>query len=78
MASAHDVRITETPKGVRVRLGDLYMYPDGHANLTFRAVPEVGAEQLNMPLTDPTDVIIELATLVQRMKDEVVKKRPAA
>jgi hypothetical protein len=78
MASAHDVRITDTPKGVRVRLGDLYMYPDGHANLTFRAVPEVAAEELNLPLTNAVDVIFELTMLVKRMNDQVVKKRPAA
>jgi hypothetical protein len=78
MASAHDVRITDTPKGVRVRLGDLYIYPDGHANLTFRAVPGVGADQLNLPLTNAVDVLAELTTLVKRMNDKVVKKRPAS
>ena len=31
MASANDVPIVKTPKGVRVNLGKLYLYPDGHA-----------------------------------------------
>jgi hypothetical protein len=76
MASAHDVKITDTPKGVRVRLGDLYLYPDGHANLTFRGLPELGVDDLNLPLTNAVDVLAEFATLVKRMNDKVVKKRP--
>lgn len=76
MASANDVRIVRTPKGVRVNLGKLYLYPDGHANLVFGAVPEQGVEELNLPLTKPTDVVDELLTLVRRMEAEVVKKRP--
>jgi hypothetical protein len=74
MASAKDVPIVKTPKGVRVSLGKLYMYPDGHANLTFPAVPEADAPELNMPLTNSLDVMEELLTLVRRMHHEVVKK----
>jgi hypothetical protein len=65
-----------TPKGVRVTLGKIYMYPDGHANLEFDPVPAEGFGGLNLPLTKPTDVIGELVTIVQRMEAEIVKKRP--
>ena len=43
MASAKDVPIVKTPKGVRVSLGKLYMYPDGLVKLTFPPVPEAGS-----------------------------------
>jgi hypothetical protein len=76
MASARDVPVVGTPKGVRATLGKLYLYPDGHANLTFDAVPEEGFKGLNLPLTNAVDVIDELVTLVKRMQDEVVKGRP--
>ena len=76
MASSKDVPIRSTPKGVRVSLGKLYMYPDGHANLTFDAVPDAGFDGLNLPLTNAVDVLFELNDLVKRMNDTVVKKRP--
>jgi hypothetical protein len=76
MASARDVPIVKTPKGVRVSLGKVYLYPDGHANLTFDPVPEVGFNGLNLPLTNAVDVLDELVTLVKRMQDQVVKGRP--
>ena len=61
-----------------MRFGDLYFYPDGHANLTFRAVPDAGVEKLNMPLTNAVDVITELTAVVKRMNDKVVKNRPGS
>ena len=76
MASQKDVPIVPTPKGVRASLGKLYLYPDGHANLTFDAVPEIGFDGLNLPLTNAVDVIEELTGLVKRMNDQVVTKRP--
>ena len=76
MASAGDVPIGKTPKGVKVTLGKLYMYPDGHANLTFDPDPSTGFAGLNLPLTNGVDVMYEFATLVKRMQDEVVKGRP--
>lgn len=76
MASAADVPITKTPKGVRVSLGKLYLYPDGHANLTFDPVPEKNFAGLNLPLTNAVDVLYELATLVKAMQDDIVKSRP--
>ena len=75
MASANDVPISSTPKGVRVNLGKLYLYPDGHANLVFGAVPEQGFDELNLPLTKPTDVMDELLTIIRRMEAEVGKKK---
>lgn len=76
MASANDVPIVKTPKGVRVSLDKLYLYADGHANLTFAPEPTAGFPGLNLPLTRTTHVIDELVTLVRRMEDEIVKKRP--
>jgi len=76
MASAKDVPIVETPKGVKVSLGKLYLYPDGHANLTFDPVPEKNFSGLNLPLTNAVDVLHELAGLVKEMQDKVVKGRP--
>lgn len=76
MASAHDVPIVKTPKGVRVNLSKLYLYPDGHANLLFGAVPEAGFNELNLPLEKTSDVLLELLTIIRRMEAEVVKKRP--
>ncbi len=76
MASAKDVPIVNTDSGVRVTLGKLYMYPDGHANLEFGPVREEGFKGLNLPLSDPVDVLDELTTVVQRMKNEIVKGRP--
>lgn len=78
MASVKDVPIIKTPKGVRVSLDKLYLYPDGHANLTFSPVPDAGFSGLNMPLTNAVDVISELTALVKLMNDEVVKGRPTA
>jgi hypothetical protein len=77
MASADQVPIVFTPKGVRATLGKLYMYPDGHANLTFDAVPDEGFDGVNLPLTNAVDVLSELTALVKRMNDTVVKRRPA-
>jgi hypothetical protein len=41
--------------GVRVDLGKLYIYADGHANLTFPSTSET--TKLNLPLIDDLDVI---------------------
>ena len=76
MASVEDVPIVRTPKGVRVSLDKLYLYPDGHANLTFAPVSDQEFSGLNLPLTNAVDVLIELTTLVKRMNDEIVKGRP--
>ena len=76
MASVKDVPIVDTPKGVRVSLGNLYLYPDGHANLTFDPVPEQNFSGLNLPLTNAVDVLQELVGLVKQMQDKVVKGRP--
>jgi hypothetical protein len=76
MASSNDVPIVPTDTGVKVSFGDLYMYPDGHANLTFKAVPQRHFASLNLPLTNAVDVMQELTNLVKRMQDEIVTKRP--
>jgi hypothetical protein len=76
MASVKDVPVVKTPKGVRVSLGKLYMYPDGHANLTFGPAASEGFSGLNLPLTNAVDVLSELTALVKRMSDEIVTGRP--
>jgi hypothetical protein len=76
MASSDDVPIARTKTGVRIKLDKLYLYPDGHANLVFGAVPDENFKGLNLPLTNTVDVLQELTSLVKRMQDEVVKKRP--
>ena len=55
MASADDVPIVDTPNGVRVSLEKLYLYPDGHANLTFAAVPEEGLRGAPRPAVVAVD-----------------------
>jgi prepilin-type processing-associated H-X9-DG protein len=42
--------IEDTPNGVKVSLKGLYVYPDGHANITF-------ADGTNWPLADEYEVI---------------------
>lgn len=71
-ASTNDVHIHHTDKGVRVDLGKLYLYPDGHANLTFP--PTSGAAEINVPLADELELMSELLRLVQLMKREVRNK----
>jgi hypothetical protein len=71
-ASAKDVRIHHTDNGVRVNLGKLYLYPDGHANLTFP--PTSDAAEINVPLADELELVDELLNLVRRMKREARKK----
>jgi hypothetical protein len=75
MASAKDVAIVNTDSGVRVTLGKIYLYPDGHANLTFPANHEQGQPELNMPLTNVADLLVELTSLVALMATQV-KKHP--
>lgn len=50
MAHSIEHLITDTPKGVKVDLETLYVYPDGHANLTF-------ADGTNWPMADPYEVV---------------------
>jgi hypothetical protein len=70
-ASISDVHIHHTPKGVRVDLGKIYVYPDGHANLTFPSTSETA--ELNLPLIDDLDLISELTKLLRRMNREARK-----
>jgi hypothetical protein len=76
MASGNDAHIVPTPRGVRVDLGKLYLYPDGHANLVLPANAAAGVNEINMPLNHALDVIDELVTIVRKAYGEVVKKRP--
>lgn len=72
MASGDDAHIIPTPKGVRVDLGKLYVYPDGHAHLVLPPNSAAGVDEINMPLTNGLDVIDELVTIVRKAYGEVV------
>jgi hypothetical protein len=50
-----------TPKGAVVQLDKLYVYPDGHANLTF-------ANGKNWPCTDGYQVVEALALLLRQLQ----------
>jgi len=76
MATGKDAHLVPTPKGVRVDLGKLYVYPDGHANLVLPPNVAAGVSEINMPLTNGLDVVDELVAIVRKAYGEVVKKRP--
>jgi hypothetical protein len=76
MASGNDAHLVPTPNGVRVDLGKLYVYPDGHANLVLPPNAEAGVAKINMPLTTGLDVVDELVKIVRKAYGEVVTKRP--
>jgi hypothetical protein len=59
--SLYDADIKLTPKGVTVSLGKLYIYPDGHGNLTF-------ADGKNWPFNDQYQVIEGLTLLLRKME----------
>lgn len=50
MAKPIDYLIRSTPKGVVIDLKRLFVYPDGHAHLTFK-------DDTNWPMNDPYEVI---------------------
>jgi hypothetical protein len=56
-----DRLIQSSGTGVKAKLKDLYVYPDGHANLTF-------ADGTNWPLADQYEVVQGLAGLLRRMQ----------
>lgn len=56
-----DSLIQSSGTGVKTRLKDLYIYPDGHANLTF-------ADGTNWPLADQYEVMQAVAGLLRRMQ----------
>ena len=80
MASArYDVPVIWTPKGVVAKLDKLYLYRDGHANLTFRphkdATQGIDFAGLNLPLTNAYDVVREIIGLIDSMND-ALRKHP--
>lgn len=54
MAKPIDHLIRSTPKGVVIDLKRLFVYPDGHAHLTFK-------DDTNWPMNDPYEVVNILA-----------------
>lgn len=60
--------IEDTPKGVKVELKTLYVYPDGHANLTF-------ADGTNWPIADEYEMVQLLAgNLLRPMQKRARRK----
>jgi hypothetical protein len=60
-----------TPKGVKVELKQLYVYPDGHANLVFKDNQEGHG---NWPMADALEfaehMLYLYRTLVKQARDE--------
>src|SRR5678810_592455 len=68
MAHSIDHLIVDTPKGVKIDLKTLYVYPDGHANLTF-------SDGTNWPVDDEYQLIQLLAgALLRPMKLQARRK----
>lgn len=63
----YDTLIQPTPKGVKVEFSTIYIYPDGHANVTFK-------DGANWPLATPYEVFGELAGLLGRMYERAKGK----
>lgn len=62
------ITIEDTPNGVKVALKALYVYPDGHANLTF-------ADGTNWPLADEYEVVHWLTgNLLRPMQKQARRK----
>lgn len=77
---AHDIDhlVVSTPKGVKINLGSLYVYEDGHANLTFR-----DDKNIDWPMNDGLEIVSILVNdlirpMHKRAKREQRAKRIAA
>jgi hypothetical protein len=79
MAKKIDDLIQPTPKGVRIDLKSLYVYDDGHANLTFA---KRDGEEINWPMADPYEVVQlisgELLRPMQKRARAEARRRRAA
>ena len=64
--------VHRTEKGVKVRLGDMYLNEQGHAFFTAPAYREY--EGLNAPANSAADLIAKFAETVTRMEKELKKK----
>ena len=69
MAVPIDHLIEDTTKGVKIKLDTLYVYPDGHGNLTF-------ADGTNWPMSHPYEIVNiiagELLTPMQKRANHKV------
>jgi hypothetical protein len=71
MATPIDHLIEKTPRGVKIRLDTLYVYPDGHANLTF-------SDGTNWPMANPYEIVdIIVEELLTPMQRRTNKAHPA-
>ena len=80
MAKSIDHLVEPTPKGVKIDLKTLYVYEDGHANLTFA---KRDGEEVNWPMADPYEVVQILAgellrPMQKRARVEARNRREAA
>jgi hypothetical protein len=60
--------IEDTPSGVKVALKALYVYPDGHSNLTF-------ADGTNWPLADEYELVGYLANELLRPMQKRARRK---
>jgi len=61
MPHSVDHLIRETPRGVVIDLKRLFVYPDGHAHLTFK-------DDTNWPMNDPYQVMEMLGQLMRTLQ----------
>jgi hypothetical protein len=66
MARSIDHLIETTPRGVRIKIKALYVYPDGHANLTF-------ADETNWPMADQYQAMQLLSGELMRVMEKRAK-----
>jgi hypothetical protein len=74
MPNPVDHLIRETPKGVVIDLKRLFVYPDGHAHLTFK-------DDTNWPMNDPYQAMESLSKLMRQMQkraDATQRKKNSA
>jgi hypothetical protein len=67
MPKSIDHLIVPTPKGVKIELKTLYVYPDGHINLEF-------ADGINWPLADEYEVVGILSLELLRKLQKAAKR----
>lgn len=76
MAKSIDHRIANTDTGVKIELGTLYVYPDGHANLTFPKTDD--DPQINWPIADQYEAMSMFAGDLMRTMQKRANARGRA
>lgn len=76
MAKSIDHRIADTRTGVKIELGTLYVYPDGHANLTFPKTAD--DHEINWPIADEYEAMSMLSSDLMRKMQKRANARGRA